>query len=118
MPLSEKSSGFPLLDISDGVLGFCDPGWGEGGMASNEGGCDLSAKEAAAFFSDPSWAAAFPPILTVDQAAALAQVPKQTIYSWSSQGLLVGCSQRIGKHLRILRNKFILKLFNEGLHAQ
>ena len=84
-------------------------------MARKDGGCDLTAREAAGLFSDPAWAAAFPPILTVDQAAALAQVPKQTVYAWSSQGLLRGCSRRAGKHLRIVRDRFVLKLFNEGL---
>jgi hypothetical protein len=86
-------------------------------MPRNDGGCDLTAKEVAGCFSDSSLAAAFPPILTVDQAAALAQVPKQTLYSWSSQGLLKGCSRRAGRHLRILRDRFIQKLFNEGLHG-
>ena len=86
-------------------------------MARKDGGCDLTAGEVDGFFSDPAWAAAFPPILTVAQAADLAQVPKQTVYAWSSQGLLAGCSRRAGRHLRILRNKFIQKLFNEGLHV-
>ena len=78
----------------------------------------LTAKEAAALFTDPAWAAQFPPVLTVDEAARLARVPKQTVYAWSSQGLLKGCSQRAGKRLLILRDKFMLKLFNEGIHAK
>ncbi|HEX4592321.1 MAG TPA: helix-turn-helix domain-containing protein [Gemmataceae bacterium] len=86
-------------------------------MARKDRGCELTAKQVAAYFSDPTWAAAFPPILTVDQAAALAQVPKNTIYAWSSQGLLAGCSNRVGKHLRILRDPYIQKLFNEGLNC-
>jgi len=69
-------------------------------------------------FADPTAAAKFPPLLTVDEAAQLARVPKQTVYGWSSQGLLKGCSQKVGKHLRILRDKFILKIFNEGLHGK
>ncbi|MDB5308564.1 MAG: DNA-binding protein [Gemmataceae bacterium] len=84
-------------------------------MPRKDGGCDLTAKEVSALFSDPAWAATFPPILSVDQAATLAQVPKQTVYAWSSRGLLKGCSRRAGKHLRILRDKYLLKLFNEGL---
>ncbi len=63
------------------------------------------------------WATKFPPVLTVDEAAQLARVPKQTVYAWSSQGLLKGCSRKVGRHLRILRDKFVLKIFNEGLHA-
>jgi excisionase family DNA binding protein len=77
----------------------------------------LTAKDVAAMFADPAWAAKFPPLLTVDEAAQLARVPKQTVYAWSSQGLLKGCSRKVGKHLRILRDKFILKIFNEGLHG-
>ncbi|MCE9560840.1 MAG: helix-turn-helix domain-containing protein [Planctomycetes bacterium] len=69
-------------------------------------------------FVDPVWATKFPPFLTVEMAAELVQVPKQTIYTWSSQGLLGGCSCRAGKYLRILRDKFILKLVNEGLHGE
>ena len=77
----------------------------------------LTAKDVAAMFADPAEAAKFPPLLTVDEAAQLVQVPKQTVYAWSSQGLLKGCSRKAGKHLRILRDKFILKIFNEGLHG-
>ena len=77
----------------------------------------LTAKDVAAMFADPAWAVKFPPLLTVDEAAQLARVPKQTVYAWSSQGLLKGCSRKVGKHLRILRDKFILKIFNEGLHG-
>ena len=77
----------------------------------------LTAKDVAAMFTDPASAAKFPPLLTVDEAAQLVQVPKQTVYAWSSQGLLKGCSRKAGKHLRILRDKFILKIFNEGLHG-
>ncbi len=77
----------------------------------------LTAKDVAAMFADPASAVKFPPLLTVDEAAQLARVPKQTVYAWSSQGLLKGCSRKVGKHLRILRDKFILKIFNEGLHG-
>jgi hypothetical protein len=86
-------------------------------MARSDRGCDLSAREASALFADPEWAAKFPPVLTVEEAAALARVPPQTIYTWSSQGLLKGCSRRVGKYLRILRDKFIQKMFNEGLYG-
>jgi excisionase family DNA binding protein len=55
-------------------------------------------------------------VLTVDQAADLMQVPKKTIYDWSSRGLLRGCGRKVGKHLRIFRDKFLLHIFNEGLN--
>lgn len=77
----------------------------------------LTAKDVTAMFADPAAAAKYPFLLTVDEAAQLARVPKQTVYGWSSQGLLKGCSRRVGRHLRILRDKFVLKLFNEGLHG-
>jgi len=77
----------------------------------------LTAKDVAAMFADPTAASQFPPLLTIDEAAQLARVPKQTMYAWSSQGLLKGCSRKVGKHVRILRDKFILKIFNEGLHG-
>jgi len=54
-------------------------------------------------------------ILTVDQAAGLLQIPPSTIYDWSSRGLLRGCSRRIGKHLRIFRDRLLHKVFCEGL---
>ena len=67
-------------------------------------------------FNDPfregPWAEKFPPILTVQQAAELAQVPVQTLYSWSSQGRMKSCSARAGKHLRIDRDKFLKCLFD------
>lgn len=86
-------------------------------MAGEGQSCGLTAKETADLFLDPSWASTYPPILTVKEAAALARVPVQTIYTWSSQKLLQGCGRRVGKHLRIIRNKFIQKLFNEGLYG-
>lgn len=57
----------------------------------------------------------YPPVLDVDLAAALLLVPKSTIYDWSSRGLLRGCSRRIGKHLRIFRDRLLHKVFCEGL---
>jgi hypothetical protein len=77
----------------------------------------LTAKEAAALFADTSWAARFPPVLSVNQVAELLQIPKQTIYDWSSRGLLGGCTFRAGKYLRFLRDCLLRRLYNEGLHA-
>jgi len=53
-----------------------------------------------------------PPILNVDQAAKLAQVPRKTIYTWSSLGHLDSCSRRRGKRLLIIRDRFMEELFN------
>jgi excisionase family DNA binding protein len=82
-------------------------------VADNDVRLHLSAKEIAAAFSDPHWATRFPPILSVDQAAELLQVPKQTVYDWRSRGLLSGCCRKVGKHLRFFRDRLLLKLFNE-----
>jgi hypothetical protein len=86
-------------------------------MARKDESLNLTAREVTTAFADGAWATAFPPILNCDQAAALLQVPKQTIYDWSSRGLLRGCSRRIGKHLRFVRDRLIAKIFNEGLYA-
>ena len=75
----------------------------------------VTSDEVRATFADPNWSSEFPPLLTVDQAARLAQVPKATVYDWSSRGLLHGCSRRVGKYLRILRDRFVTQLMNEGI---
>jgi excisionase family DNA binding protein len=87
-------------------------------MAGRKGQELLDDKAVAAMFAAPEWAASFPPILTPDQAAALAQVPKETIYAWSSQGRLDRCKARAGKHLRIHRDNFVRLIFNEGINDQ
>ncbi|MCZ7647974.1 MAG: helix-turn-helix domain-containing protein [Planctomycetota bacterium] len=53
-----------------------------------------------------------PPILTVDEAASLARVPRKTILVWSSKGHLSCCARKRGKHLLIFRDKFLEMLFN------
>lgn len=85
-------------------------------MAAKDDYTLLTAKDLAQTFADPAWAMKFPPFLTVDQAAELLQVPKGTIYDWSSRGLLVGCARKVGKHLRIYRDKFLLFTFNKRIN--
>jgi excisionase family DNA binding protein len=89
-------------------------------MASKEDGLRLTAKDVADAFADPLWAAKYPPVLTIDQAAELLQLPKQTLYDWSSRGLLRGCCRKVGKHLRFFRDRLLYLIFNEGLshHAK
>jgi excisionase family DNA binding protein len=84
-------------------------------MADKEGSLSLTAREVASAFEDPTWSARFPPVLTVDQAAELLQVPKQTIYDWRSRGLLQNCCRRVGKHLRFVRDRLLFLVFNQGL---
>ena len=81
-------------------------------MARQNAGLGLTPQEIAAAFIDPRWAECYPPVLSVDQAAALLQVPKATLYDWSSRGLLKGCSRRMGKHLRFFRNRLLAHVFN------
>jgi excisionase family DNA binding protein len=67
-------------------------------------------------FADSKWAEMYPPILNVDQSAQLMGVPKGTVYDWSSRGLLDCCATKVGRHLRIFRDRFIKHAFNEGLN--
>ena len=67
----------------------------------------LGDDETAKMFAGSDWERKFPPILTVAQAAELAQVPVGTIYDWSSRRELNNCAARRGKRLRILRNRFV-----------
>jgi excisionase family DNA binding protein len=86
-------------------------------MAAKEESLHLTAKDLANPFADPLWAAKFPPVLTVDQAAELLQVPKLTVYDWHSRGLLKNCCRRLGKHLRFFRDRLLSHVFNEGLNG-
>ncbi len=85
-------------------------------MSRRKDGLNLSAAEIRATFDSAEWATRFPPVLSTPQAAELLQVPLDTIYDWSSRGLLKGCSRRAGKHLRFFRDRLISKVFNEGLN--
>ena len=84
-------------------------------MAKKDDRLHLTAKDLAATFADPLCAAKYPPILTIDEAAALLQIRKATIYDWSSRGLLKGCARKVGKHLRFYRDKLLLHIFNGSL---
>ena len=81
-------------------------------------GLKLTPAELAAPFVDSLWGKKFSPVLTVDEAAELLRVPKSTIYDWSSRGMLRGSARRVGKHLRIFRDRLLRQVFNEGLIEQ
>lgn len=85
-------------------------------MTDHDQSLHLSDTEIARAFSDSKWAEKYPPVLTVDEAAELVSVPKATLYNWSSRGLLRGCARKVGRHLRIVRDKFIKRVFNEGIN--
>ena len=76
----------------------------------------MAAKHQSGESSNPagSFGEGYPALLTVDQAAELAQIPKRTIYEWSSRGLLRGCSCRAGRYLRIFRDGFLTKFLDGG----
>jgi excisionase family DNA binding protein len=76
----------------------------------------LTDKEISLSFLAPLWAERFPPILSVEQAGELLQIPVATIYEWRSRGLLGGCSHRLGKYVRFYRDRLIKQVFNEGIH--
>jgi len=86
-------------------------------MAERSSGIELGDVEVARAFADPHWAERFPPALSVDQAAELAGVPKATVYDWSSRGLLDDCAARVGKRLRIFRDRFLKHIFNGGING-
>ena len=77
---------------------------------------NLTDREVASAFADPLWATKYPPILSVKQAADLAGVPKGTIYAWFSSGRLNGVAHKVGKHLRIFRDRFVKHIFNGGIN--
>lgn len=77
-------------------------------------GLRLSDAEIRAAF-DSDWGTVFPPVLSVKQAAELAQVPVATIYDWRSRGRLAGCSRRAGRHVRIHRDRFLEFIFSGSI---
>lgn len=84
-------------------------------MARKNSGIGVTPTEIQQAFAATEWGNKFPPVLTVEQAAELLEIPKSTIYDWSSRGLLRGCSRRVGKHLRIWRDRLLILAFNEGV---
>jgi hypothetical protein len=86
-------------------------------MHAPHNGLNLTDAEIAASFTSGPWAEQFPPVLDVERAAKLAIVPVATIYDWNSRNLLAGCSTKVGKYLRIHRDRFLKKLFNEGING-
>lgn len=88
---------------------------GIGTMPAPQCSLKLAKEEIGNAFASPGWAEKYPPVLTVGQAAELLSVPVKTIYDWSSRGLLTSSSRRVGKHLRIWRDRLIAHIFNEGL---
>lgn len=68
---------------------------------------NISRDEIQAAFLDEPTRANFPPILTPEQFAALFGISKATFYDWVAKGYLDGAITKVGKHLRIWRNRAI-----------
>lgn len=77
----------------------------------------LTDREIESSFVNSQWAERFPPVLTIEQASELLQVPVATIRDWRSRGLLKSSCRRLGKRLRFFRNRLLAQVFNEGLVA-
>jgi excisionase family DNA binding protein len=77
-------------------------------------GLELTNTEVAKAFADPALAAKFGPILTIEDAAQLLQVPVETVRGWRSRGLLDACSHRVGRHVRFWRDRLVLWAFNDA----
>ena len=60
----------------------------------------------------------YPSLISVEQAAEIAQVSVKTIYHWSSMGQLNECKKRCGKRLRISRDCLVLFLLSGGSAAE
>ena len=43
----------------------------------------------------------YPPLITIEQAAEIAQVKLRSIYEWSHLGRLDGCKSKQGRELRL-----------------
>jgi excisionase family DNA binding protein len=71
----------------------------------------LSKVEIAQAFADGT-GAQFPPIMTVDQLAALLQKSRKTVYEWAEKGRLDGAFRKRGKHILFWRDRVIDIIFN------
>jgi excisionase family DNA binding protein len=83
-------------------------------MAVDDANLKLTQREISAAFESTA-GPRIPPILTIDEAAALLRIPKATLYDWRSRGLLSGCCRKVGKHLRFFRDRVIEQAFNKGI---
>lgn len=57
-----------------------------------------------------AYARDYPPLITPQQAARIAQRSTKTIYDWSSRGLLEACKVGNGRSIRFSRDCFVNKL--------
>jgi hypothetical protein len=77
----------------------------------------LSSAEINRAFAEPALAAQFPPVLTLSQASALLAVPLGTLRDWRSRGRMARCSRRVGRSVRVWRDRLIDDFFNGKLNG-
>lgn len=74
----------------------------------------ITSQEISQCFAEPKIAAEFPPILTIEQAAALFQVSPRTLKLYIAQGLFQRATTKIGRHRRIFRDRAVEIIFSRG----
>lgn len=84
---------------------------------SKKSSLNLTGREISAPFQEGVYAEKFPPVLTIEQAADLLQIPVGTLRDWRSRGLLNDCCSKVGKHIRFHRDRLFKLIFNDGLRA-
>ena len=80
-----------------------------------EANLKLTDREITAAFDEPEMTQRFPPVLTLDQASDLLQVPVGTLRDWRSRELLGSCCRKLGRHVRFYRDRLLKLAFNEGI---
>jgi hypothetical protein len=75
-------------------------------------GLNLSRDEILAPFTDTKWGDQYPPILNIMQASQLTGIKVSTLHQMSSQGKLIACAKKVGKHLRFFRDRLLSTIFN------
>ena len=55
----------------------------------------------------------YPALITVEQAAEIAQIPPATIHAWSSAGRLDEFKHRRGRRLLLIRDEFVRFLLGQ-----
>lgn len=56
----------------------------------------------------------YPALISIEQAMAIAGVPRATLYDWSSRGLLDAIKVRRGRRLLLARDGFLRWLLSES----
>lgn len=71
----------------------------------------ISAADVTQAFAAAPWAERFPPVLTIDQACELLQIPRRTLYRWLAEGRFAGATSIHGKHRRFFRDRLVQEFF-------